>query len=363
MGFFSLVDSVEGGVSGVELDGGQDGLTAGGSKGRSSIGGHSGGGNSGGSGVGGGHGGGGDGGGSSIGGNSGSSDGRGSGIGGNSGGSSIASGIGVSSIGVGSGGSNDLGISGPLGNSSLSSLISLEESSLSLNNLGGVNNGGGLVNRGNRGNSHMDRGNGEVITLDTEAKSVSNVVDGVDSSLISISVRSSHATEGIARLLLGRVDVLVSIGNIAKLILGLELGAGDSRSSSNRSSSVGNWGSNSGSSNSRGSSIGSNSGGSHSRGSSIGSNSGGRHSRGSSIGSGEGIKGSDSGGTSGIGGCHSWGSSVASSHGGSISSGIGEASIVEAIVGQGEGGLSRGGGEQSRGDSKELHYDFVAACC
>merc|ERR1711973_609451 len=33
-------------------------------------------------------------------------------------------------------------------------------------------------------------------------------------SLISISVRSSHSSKGIARLLLGRVDVLVSVGNI-----------------------------------------------------------------------------------------------------------------------------------------------------
>lgn len=65
--------------------------------------------------------------------------------------------------------------------------------------------------------------------LDTETKSISDVVDGVDSSFISIgSRRSSHTTESIAGLLLGRVDVLVSVGNIAgTLILGLELGAGN----------------------------------------------------------------------------------------------------------------------------------------
>ena len=161
---------------------------------------------------------------------------RGSGIGGH-GGSGISSrgsigsgGIGVGTIGgigVGSRGSNDLGISRPLGNTSLGSLVSLEESGLGLNNLGGVNNRDSLVDRGDGGNSSMDRGHREVITLDTETKSISDVVDGVDSSLISIGVRSGHTTESIARLLLGRVDVLVSIGNIAELILSLELGAGN----------------------------------------------------------------------------------------------------------------------------------------
>merc|ERR1711973_222679 len=127
----------------------------------------------------------------------------------------------------------------------------------------------------------MDWGNWEVITSNTEAKGISNIVDSVDSSLIGISVRSSHSSKGIARLLLGRVDVLVSISNIAEFILSLILRAswGSNWSSSNNwgsssisgsnwgssdswgSSSIGgggNWSSNGwGSSNSWGSSIGS----------------------------------------------------------------------------------------------------------
>merc|ERR1711973_921302 len=136
-----------------------------------------------------------------------------------------------------------------LHNTSLGSIISLEESSLSLNNLWGVNNWSKGVNWGN---SSVDWGNWEVITSNTEAKGISNIVDSVDSSLIGISVRSSHSSKGIARLLLGRVDVLVSVSNIAEFILSLILRAswGSNWSSSN------NWGSNWSSSNSWGSSIG-----------------------------------------------------------------------------------------------------------
>merc|ERR1712112_172709 len=72
----------------------------------------------------------------------------------------------------------------------------------------------------------------------------------MDSSLISIGVGSGHSTVGIARLLLGRVDVLVSISNVSELILSLELRAswGSNWSSSNNlgGSSIGgssNWGS------------------------------------------------------------------------------------------------------------------------
>merc|ERR1712112_434846 len=80
----------------------------------------------------------------------------------------------------------------------------------------------------------------------------------MDSSLISIGVGSGHSTVGIARLLLGRVDVLVSVSNIAEFILSLILRSigGSNWSSRNSwgSSSIGgggNW-----SSNSWGSSIG-----------------------------------------------------------------------------------------------------------
>merc|ERR1711973_946765 len=202
-----------------------------------------------------------------------SSDGWGSSICGSKRSSSIS---GSNSWGSGiSGWESNLGRS--LHNTSLGSIISLEESSLSLNNLWGVNNWGKGVNWGN---SSVDWGNWEVITSNTEAKGISNIVDSVDSSLIGISVRSSNSSKGITRLLLGRVNVLVSISNIAEFILSLILGAswGSNWSSSDNwgsssisgsnwssnswgSSSIGgggNWSSNGwGSSNSWGSSIGS----------------------------------------------------------------------------------------------------------
>merc|ERR1711973_288671 len=216
----SLVNSVESGVSWVELDGGEDSISGWGSSistsnswsssicgsKRSSS-------NSWGSGI-------------SSGNSWSSSDGWGSSISGsnrsssNSWGSSISSSNSWSSSdGWGSsicGWESNLGRS--LHNTSLGSIISLEESSLSLNNLWGVNNWSKGVNWGN---SSVDWGNWEVITSNTEAKGISNIVDSVDSSLIGISVRSSHSSKGIARLLLGRVDVLVSVGNIAEFILSL----------------------------------------------------------------------------------------------------------------------------------------------
>merc|ERR1719468_681025 len=116
---------------------------------------------------------------------------------------------------------------------------------------------------------------------------------------------------------------------------------------------------NRGSGHSRGSSI----SGSGDGGSGIGGsgNRGSSHSRGSGIGGRESIKGTH-GDTSGIGGGHSRGSCIAVGQGGAISGSIGEAGAVEAIVSLGEESLSGGCGEEGRGDSKELHYDFVAAC-
>merc|ERR1719320_862738 len=73
-----------------------------------------------------------------------------------------------------------------------------------------------------------------------------------------MGVGSSHSSVGISLLLLGRVDVLVSVGKVAELILSLELRAdwasdrGGKRGSSNgdwgsgisgRGSSNGDWGS------------------------------------------------------------------------------------------------------------------------
>merc|ERR1711973_416285 len=242
----SLVNSVESGVSWVELDGGEDSISGWGSSistsnswsssicgsKRSSS-------NSWGSSI------------SSSNSRS-SSNGWGSSICGSKRSSSIS---GSNSWGSGiSGWECNLGRS--LHNTSLGSIISLEESSLSLNNLWGVNNWSKGVNWGN---SSVDWGNWEVITSNTEAKGISNIVDSVDSSLISISVRSSHSSKGITRLLLGRVDVLVSVGNIAEFILSLILRAswGSNWSSSDNWGSSSISGSNWSSSNSWGSSIGS----------------------------------------------------------------------------------------------------------
>merc|ERR1711973_246836 len=257
----SLVNSVESGVSWVELDGGEDSISGWGSSISTS--------NSWSSSI--------------CGSNRSSSNGWGSSICGSKRSSSIS---GSNSWGSGiSGWESNLGRS--LHNTSLGSIISLEESSLSLNNLWGVNNWSKGVNWGN---GSVDWGNWEVITSNTEAKGISNIVDSVDSSLIGISVRSSHSSKGITRLLLGRVNVLVSISNIAEFILSLILRAswGSNWSSSN------NWGSSSISGSNWGSSIGSSS--------NWGSNSWG-----------SGIGGGGNWSSNGWGSSNSWGSSIGSS--------------------------------------------------
>merc|ERR1719308_70124 len=128
---------------------------------------------------------------------------------------------------------------------------SSEESSLGLSNLGGVDNRGSSVDGGNWESCVVNRSN-------SESEVIGNIVDSVDSSLVSIGVGSSHSSVSISLLLLGRVDVLVSVGKVAKLILSLELRAdwasdrGGKRSSSDgngsssvssRGSSNGDWGS------------------------------------------------------------------------------------------------------------------------
>merc|ERR1740131_526423 len=241
-------------MAGVELDGGEDGLTGWGSIGGS--------GNSWGSSI--------DSWGSSISGNGWGSNNWGSGISsrGNSS-QSRGSSIGGSSIVVrsicreGRGSSigvvESISISRPLDLSS--SIVGLKEAGLCSSNLRGVSYGKGsnsIVDRGSRGKSTVDRGNREVVTSHTESKVISNVVDSVDSSLISICVRSSNSTKSIATLLLGTVDVLVTIGNISELILSLELRGDRSRDGSSSSNSSHSWGSsisgNRGCGNSRGSS-------------------------------------------------------------------------------------------------------------
>merc|ERR1712123_559645 len=108
------------------------------------------------------------------------------------------------------------------------SIKKFEELSLGSSNLRSINNrgrGDSGIDRGNRKNTRVDRSNRQVVSSHTETKVISNIVDSVDSSLILVSVRSSNSTISITLLLLGTVDVVVTISNVAKFILGLELGA------------------------------------------------------------------------------------------------------------------------------------------
>ena len=249
------VNSVEGGVAGVELDGGQSGLTEGSSgtsgRDRGSIGGGErgsgvvvshGGGHSRGS-----HSGGGDGGGSSSVG-SGVVEVRDSVVG-EGGGVGLVAGVVqswelgvVESLGEERGGGMVAGlVSGSLLHSGLGGVVSLEESGLGLNDLRGVDNWLGHVDGGHGEGGGGDR---EVVSVDTEAQVVSNVVDGVNSSLVRVSVGPGDSVS-VASLLLGAVDVLVSVGSVAQLVLSLVLGAvrgSDGGDGGNRGSLSDDWG-------------------------------------------------------------------------------------------------------------------------
>merc|ERR1739845_108155 len=97
--------------------------------------------------------------------------------------------------------------------------------------------------RSSNSNCRGTKGGRNVVSNNTETKVISNIVYSVDSSLILIDIRSSNSTKSISTLLLGTVDVIVAISNIAIFILSLELGAdwASNRGSSNSS----HWGSNS----------------------------------------------------------------------------------------------------------------------
>merc|ERR1719210_3318153 len=91
--------------------------------------------------------------------------------------------------------------SGKLGRSLGPGLLSLKsgkESGLGLSNLRGINNWGWVENWGNWESSIVNRGNWEVVSSNSESKIISNIVDSVDSSLISISVRSSHSSVSVS---------------------------------------------------------------------------------------------------------------------------------------------------------------------
>merc|ERR1719431_1691934 len=128
-------------------------------------------------------------------------------------------------------------LSRPLGSGSLS-FKSSKESSPSFSNLGRVNNRGSSMDGGNWESSVVNRGNWEVVRGNSESEVISNIVDSVDSSLVSIGVRSGDTSKSVSLLLLGRVDVLVSVSKVAELILSLELRANwASNRGSKRSSS------------------------------------------------------------------------------------------------------------------------------
>merc|ERR1719222_1462763 len=132
----------------------------------------------------------------------------------------------------------------PLGNGGDSSLlggVGLSEGSLGLGNLGGVNGSNAVV----------DRGHGETRVGDTEASSISDILDLLQDSVgIDVRVATVHATVGVAGLSLGRVQVGVAVVQVAELILGVVLAA-HVGSNGGGIGDGGNWGGDS-----RGSSIG-----------------------------------------------------------------------------------------------------------
>merc|ERR1719376_1032830 len=87
-----------------------------------------------------------------------------------------------------------------------------------LNNLRGVNHWPG-------GNTHT--GNRQVVSYNAESEIVGNIVDRVHPSLVNVGVGALDPSVDVASLLLGRVDILVAVGNVARLVLRLELTAGD----------------------------------------------------------------------------------------------------------------------------------------
>merc|ERR1712123_55599 len=90
--------------------------------------------------------------------------------------------------------------------------------------------------------SVIDGSNGQTRVSNTESCSVSNVLNLLELSIgINIRVSTGDSSVSVSNLLLGRVDVGVTIVQVAKLILSMELAA----SSVGSSSSIGHsWGSN-----------------------------------------------------------------------------------------------------------------------
>jgi hypothetical protein len=67
-------------------------------------------------------------------------------------------------------------------------------------------------------------GNWQVGSLDTETKTISNVVDSLDKTVgIGVAVRSSYSTIGVSGFLLSGVDVSITVSEVSEFILRLEL--------------------------------------------------------------------------------------------------------------------------------------------
>ena len=116
------------------------------------------------------------------------------------------------------------------------------ELSLGSGNLGGVLDGG-RPNEVILGLDEVDGGgDGQVGGLDAESQSVSDVVGGLEDSVgIDVGVASGHASISVADLVLGRVDVGVTVLDVAELVLGLELRCGRSNGGAQgQASGIGN---------------------------------------------------------------------------------------------------------------------------
>merc|ERR1711881_830050 len=179
--------------------------------------------------------------------------------------------IGKTSITIG--GIGGVGSSESIGESSLTPLPlsrgsssgnSSKMSSLGLSNLRGINRSHGKLwvegwgNKrlrvegwGNkrlrvegRCNTIIDRSNRETRVSNTESGSVSNVLNLLEFSVgVNIRVSSRNSSIGVSNLLLGRVDVSITVVQVAKLILSVELASSSVRSSSNHWSGSSNSGS------------------------------------------------------------------------------------------------------------------------
>ena len=89
-----------------------------------------------------------------------------------------------------------------------------------------------------RGNSVIDWGNGEPGVSNTEAESISNVLNSLELTVgVNIRVSTGDTSVGVAHLLLHGVDVGVAVVQVSELVLGVELTSSVVRSV--RSSSVG----------------------------------------------------------------------------------------------------------------------------